>query len=202
MKIVTFVLVGLLLFGIPVKAAELPESEGLDVLSVSQGDSAIEYVLEFPQSIGTYAVNEDEYNTPLAGTYALNNNVYAGSYNSTILSIWNGLIQNNVGKDYVAYRADQYNYYIFFGEDFEYNSGRFSGSGTYYRLNTQQNAYDFTVGSDSFSVNVNGAYLYTNVTDNYPALDNDRGLIYEQIQTIAMLALLGFGVLRWIFLNK
>lgn len=190
------------LFPLNCDAAELLESEVSDVISVSQGDSALEHVFEFPESIGTYALNEDEYNSPDVGTYALNNSVYSGSYNSTILSIWNGLIQNNVGKDYVAYRADQYTYYIFFGEDFVYNSGRFSGSGTYYRLNTQLNAYSFVVGSDSFSVNVNGSYLYTNVTGDFPTLDNDRGLIYEQIQTIVLIALLAFSVLRWIFINR
>ena len=175
---------------------ELPEQ------TVVYTDSEIVYDIEFPESIGTYALNEDDYNSSGTVGYALNNSVYGGSYNSTILSIWNGLIQNNVGKDYVAYRADQYNYYIFFGEDFEYNNGRFSGTGTYYKLNTQQNAYNFTVGTDTFSVNVNGAYLYTNVTGNYPALDNDRGLIYEQIQAILLIALLSFNVLRWIFINR
>lgn len=202
MRTAILILVGLLMFSVPVMATELPESEVVNVPSVSSGDTFIEYVVEFPESIATYDLNEDEYNSPNIGTYALNNSVYAGSYNSTILSIWNGLIQNNVGKDYVAYRADQYNYYIFFGENFDYNSGRFSGSGTYYRLNTQQNAYGFDIGNDSFSVNVNGSYLYTNVTDDFPALDNDRGLIYEQIQTIAIISLLGFNVLRWIFINR
>lgn len=158
-----------------------------------------EIIVEFPESFGTYAINEDDYNSPEIMPYALNNNVYAGSYNSTILSIWNGLIQNNVGKDYLAYRSSQYQYYIFFGEDFSYSNGRFTGSGTYYSLNTQSNGYNYGVGKDSFSVNVSDAYVYTNVTSDFPALDNDRGLIYEQIQAVLLIALLSFNVLRWIF---
>lgn len=176
---------------------------GSDVSSDPVEDITVnEYILDFPDSIGTYSLNEDDYNAPDVVPYALNNNVYAGSYNSTILSIWNGMIQNNVGKDYVAYRSSQYVYYIFFGENFEYSNNRFSGTGDYYSLNTQSNTYDFTKGYDSFSVNVSNGYLYTNVTGDYPALDNDRGLIYEQIQTIILIALLSFNVLRWIFINK
>lgn len=186
-----------LLFGLPVKAAELQETE-----IVSPGESIVEYVVEFPDSMATYEINEDDYNFNEVGTYAIGGDVYHGSYNSTIVSIWNGLLNNNVGKDYVAWRSSQYDYYIFFGEDFSYSGNRFSGSGSYYYLNTYSNGYNYSHGTDSFSIDASSGYLYTNVSEDFPSLDNDRGLIYEQIQTVLLIALLSFNVLRWVFINR
>lgn len=211
MKRVLLILVCFLAFSVPVMAAESEEvieipQESLEELETE--DSGVEdvpevnYVAEFPDAIGTYQLNEDDYNYSEFGTYAVNGDVYAGSYNSTIISLWNGLLNNNVGKDYIGFRSSQYEYYIFFGEDFTVNGDRFSGSGSYYYLNTYGNAYGYTFGTDSFSIDASSGYLYTNVSPDYPSLDNDRGLIYEHIQTVMLIALLAFYVLRWIFIRK
>lgn len=188
------------LFSFKSEAAELVEVQ--DVSTVSSGDPIVEYVVEFPESIATYDLNEDEYNFNQVSTYAVNSDVYAGSYNSTIISIWNGLLNNNVGKDYVAYRSSQYEYYIFFGEDFQVSGSTFSGSGSYYYLNTYSNGYAYSYGFSSFTVDVSSGYLYTNVSPDFPSLDNDRGLIYEQIQTVLLIALLGVSLLRRILARK
>lgn len=206
MRLLLAVMMGMLLISTPVMAAEVKnvevvESEVADE-TVSESDPVVEYSVEFPESIGTYAVNEDDYNFSEVSTYAVTGDVYAGSYNSTILSLWSGLLSNNVGKDYVGYRSSQYEYYIFFGEDFVYSGGTFSGSGSYYYLNTYGNGYGYQHGTDSFSVSVPSGYLYTNVSPDFPSLDNDRGLIYEQLQTVLLIALLAFYVLRWIFIRQ
>ena len=206
MRTLLLVMTCLLLAGMPVMAAEdeiveVAESEVVDE-TVSESGPVVEYSVEFPESIGTYALNEDEYNFSGVSTYAVTGDVYAGSYNSTILSLWNGLLSNNVGKDYVGYRSSQYEYYIFFGENFVYSGDTFSGSGSYYYLNTYGNGYGYQHGTDSFSVSVPSGYLYTNVSPDFPSLDNDRGLIYEQLQTVLLIALLAFYVLRWIFIRQ
>lgn len=207
-----WLIVGFVKFCVPVRAAdlldqaiqstEIEENEVLDDESTKESNQVIEYVLEFPESIATYEVNEDDYNFNEVSTYAINGDVYAGSYNSTIVTLWNGLLNNNVGKDYVAFRSGQYDYYIFFGEDFTCSGSRFSGLGRYYYLNTYYNGYGFSFGDDSFNIDASGAYLYTNISPDYPSLENDRGLIYEQIQTVLLLALLGILSLRWIFINR
>lgn len=207
-KVMLIVMALVMLFGFSSTAfaVEVLDQE-LEVIEevteeVTEQDSVVEYNIEFPDQIVTYQANEDDYNFADYGTYAVNGDVYAGSYNSTILSIWNGLLSNNVGKDYVAFRSSQYQYYIFFGEDFEVSGTRFSGTGNYYALNTYSNSYGYTFGSDSFSVDCSEGYLYTNVSEDFPSLDNDRGLIYEHVQTVLLIALLAFAVLRWIFICK
>ena len=201
-KLIIFVMAAIMIMGLSMvsEAAELVEVD--DVSTVSSGDQVAQYVVEFPESIATYDLNEDDYNFNQVSTYAVNSDVYAGSYNSTIISIWNGLLNNNVGKDYVAYRASQYEYYIFFGEDFQVSGSRFSGSGSYYYLNTYGNGYGYSYGSNSFTLDASEGYLYTNVSPDFPSLDNDRGLIYEQIQTVLLIALLGIAVLRRILVRK
>lgn len=212
MKFFLSILVGVFLFCVPVRAAELldsatqsteiKENEVFDDESTKESNQVIEYVLEFPESIATYEVNEDDYNFNEISTYAVNGDVYAGSYNSTMITLWNGLLNNNVGKDYVAFRSGQYDYYIFFGEDFTCSGSRFFGSGRYYHLNTYSNGYGFSFGYDSFNIDASGAYLYTNISPDYPSLENDRGLIYEQIQTVLLIALLFSGVFKWIFTGR
>lgn len=190
---------------------ETTESEVLqDVLDDKEIRQVIEYNLELTQPIETftitpvpvYEVNPDDYNGSAISTFAMNADVYSGSYNSTVITLWNGLMANNVGKDYIAYRASQYEYYIWFGEDFEASGNTFTGSGTYYCLNTYSSTYYLTTGSDSFTIDAGQNYLYTNVSAGYPALADERGLLYEQTQTVLLTALLFIGVFKWIFTGR
>ncbi len=201
-SLMIFVMAAIMMMGLSMTSYAVEQGEVQDVSTVSSGDTSVEYVVEFPESIATYSVNEDEYNFSEVGTYAVRGDVYPGTYNSTIISVWNGLLNNNVGKDYVAYRSSQYEYYIFFGEDFQVSGSTFSGFGSYYYLNTYSNGYGYSYGSDSFSVDASNGYLYTNVSPDFPSLDNDRGLIYEQVQTVLLIALLGISVLRRILVRK
>lgn len=141
----------------------------------------------------------------ISASATVNSNVYNGSYNSTVVDMWQGLVNNNVGKDYVAFRSSQYDYYIFFGDDFTYSNGVISGTGVYIRYYTTGNynsEYVYTTGNDTFSVNTNNWYVYTNVVDSFPSLSNERMLLYEQVQAVAVIGLLLFGVMRWIFSGK
>lgn len=225
----TTVLIFIFLITIKTDAAELPDETAAstetvttaieettesevqkDVLDDKEVRQVVEYNLEFNQPIETftltpvpvYEVNPDDYNGSMISTFAMDADVYNGSYNSTVLTLWNGLLSNNIGKDYVAYRASQYEYYIWFGEDFEASGNTFTGSGTYYSLNTYSSTYYLTTGSDSFTIDAGQNYLYTNVSASYPALADERGLLYEQIQTVILTALLFFGVFKWIFTGR
>lgn len=190
---------------------EIIESEEQeDVLDSTEIREVTEYNLELAQPIETftvtpvpvYEVNPDDYNGSTISTFAMNGSVYNGSYNSTVITLWNGFLSNNIGKDYIAYRASQYEYYIWFGEDFEVSGNTFTGSGTYYCLNTYSSTYYLTTGSDSFTIDAGQNYLYTNVSADYPALADERGLLYEQMQTVMLFAILVFNVMRWVFIGR
>ncbi len=158
-----------------------------------------EVVVSIPDTITVYQANEDDYNFNEVSTYATSS-VYDGTYNSTIVSLWKDLLENNVGKDYLGYRSGQYTYVIYFG-DVDYDNGIFSGNGDYYYLNTNtyNSGYQYTHGTGDFTVDASNNYVYTNVCNYYPALQGERGLLYDQIQSIGIIAVIGFLLLRWIF---
>ena len=190
-------------------STEMEEEEN-NVPTTEEVREIIEYSFELNQPVEVipvepvpvYQLNPDDYNGSLISTFAINGNVYSGSYNSTIISLWNGLLQNNIGKDYLAYRASQYEYYIFFGEGFEYSGGEFTGSGTYHYYNTYGNKYGYDVGSDSFSVDPGSNYVYTNVCSDFPGLEVERGLLYEQIQIVMLGSVLFIIMFKWIFSGR
>lgn len=181
-----------------------------DDVDIQKNSEIVEYSFEFSEPVEVFTltpvpvfeVNPDDYNGSMISTFAMNADVYNGSYNSTVLTLWNGLLSNNIGKDYVAYRASQYEYYIWFGENFTSTGSTFTGSGTYYCLNTYSSTYYLTTGSDNFTIDAGQNYLYTNVSPGYPALADERGLLYEQIQTTMLTALLFISAFKWVFAGR
>lgn len=189
--------------GLTAHATEIEQNEVTnDVLEVTESSEPVEYNLTIDYPVPVYPVNPDDYNGSQIATYAINGDVYAGSYNSTAYQIWTGILQNNVGKDYICFRQSQYEYTMFVGEDFTYSGGTFAGTGDYYRFNTYQNNYGYETGTDSFTIRTGGSYVFTNVDESFPALQNERDLVYAEIQTMLLIALLAIVVIRWIFLGR
>lgn len=177
------------------------ESEEENVLLNQEVSEVVEYNLILNQPIATYVVNPDDIVSELS-TFALRGDVYAGSYNSTITTMWQGLVMNNLGKEYVGWRGSQYDYYIVFGEDYSAESGTFSGSGRVYHTNTYSNTYGYSIYDDSFSINVGDGYVFTNVSQDYPALTNERGALYEEISIMCLFVLVGLSLLKWVFIKR
>ena len=206
------------LSGLHIHASELEEIneiENVEVEEISndvaeEGSEIDEHDIKFDipvevysiTPLPTYVVNPDDYNSSGVSLMAINDGAYSGSYNSTALSLWQGLVDNNVGKQYVAYRASQYEYVIIFGEDFGITETGFNGYGKIYTLNTYGQSYTYSISEDYFNVSTNNCYVYTNVVGDYPALGGGVYDVYEQIQTVLLFALLFFGVVRWIFTNR
>ena len=186
------------------EATTVTEQEGSDyeiILDNEEIGKAIEYNLILNQPIATYQINPDDLNAGVS-TFAINGDVYQGSYNSSIVTMWEGLISNNVGKDYLCWRGGQYDYYMAIGEDFSCNDGLFLGTGRIYHTNTYQNTYGYVISDESFSVRVNGNYVYSNLSEDYPALANERGLVYEEVSNTGIIVLCGLIIAKWIFSGR
>ena len=187
---------------LPTQEKEILQSEVVENENVEKSSTIVQYNFEPTQPIAVYQVNEDDYNSSGIMTMAMNDSVYVGSYNTTAITLWEGIIANNVGRDYVAYRASQYEYVIFVGEHFQNNGSVFTGTGTYYKLNTYAQSYEYIVGEDAFTVDAGNYYIYTNVSENYPSLGIEKELIYAEHQNVILISLLVFLALRWIFVGK
>lgn len=119
-------------------------------------------MIDDPLNVITYS--QEEYNSLNSPVPLIAGTAYNGSFNSTALSYFNGVMLNNVGKDYVAFRGDRYNYYLYFG-DISYN-GSFSGSNLSYVLyNTEYGT--ISRGTDSLSISPGSAVVYSNVSNNF-----------------------------------
>lgn len=112
----------------------------------------------------------------------VNVDVYPGSFSSTVLAYFDGIMANNPGDDFVAWRASQDQYFLYWGNGFEVSGDVFSGSGDYVSYDSDYHGYNVSHGSGSFSVNASGGVLYTNVSDFYPTFTD-----VEQLQASNML---------------
>lgn len=203
-SILSFILISFL-FLVPVCAEEdieLINEEGVsDVPTTEEVYQTFEYNFILSEPIATYQVNPDDIITdPL--TRAISGDVYQGSINSTVLTAWEGIIANNIGKEYIGFRGSQYDYYLFVGDGFSYNGSTFTGSGTKYTFNTNQNLYTYSISQDSFNIRPASYYVYTNVSKDYPRLANEGGLLYAYLQNVCLFVLIGFNIIKWIFTKR
>ena len=89
---------------------------------------------------------------------------------------------NNIGKDYVAFRGSQYLYYLYWGDEIEYNS-TFTGADLDYILYNSQTG-SFTRGTDDLSLNPNNTYVYSNVADNFAHLTEVKNIEETRVNSI------------------
>lgn len=154
-------------------ADQVTESEeNTDVLDDEESSQTVEYnvVIDWPSDpIYTIEMSEEDYNNSQNAVPFVTGSAYQGSFNSTALNYFTGVMMNNIGKDYVAFRGSQYVYYLFFGDDILFSGSRFTGSDLSY---VSYNSYDgtFERGTDSLSINPNSTVVYSNVDDTYANL--------------------------------
>lgn len=149
---------------------QVTESEEIaDVLDDKESSQTVEYnvVIDWPtEPFYTIQIAEEDYNNQQNAVPFVTGSAYQGSFNSTALNYFTGVMLNNIGKDYVAFRGSQYIYYLFFGDNITYNGSRFISDSASY---VSYNSYDgtFERGTDSLSINPNATVVYSNVDDTF-----------------------------------
>ena len=149
----------------PVAEEEPVEEEGQNVDSVFSVDGPVPVYLAEPEAV------------PLVSS-----DVYPGSFSASVLDYFEGIMANNPGDDFVAWRASRYQYYLYWGDGFSASGDVFSGTGDFVLYDSNSDGYNVSHGSGSFSVNASGGVAYTNVSDFYPTFE-----CVEQIQASNML---------------
>lgn len=112
----------------------------------------------------------------------VSSDIYPGSFSSSVFDYFEGIMANNPGDDFVAWRASRDQYYLYWGDGFTVSGDVFSGTGDFVSYNSNYDGYNVSHGSGSFSVNASGGVAYTNVSDFYPTFES-----VEQIQASNML---------------
>ena len=133
---------------------------------------------------------------------AVNSSVYPGTWSGSILDYFSGVMRQNPGKHYVAFRNSQYSYFLFYGDDLTLADGTVSGSGDYVQYNYNNNNYVVTRGNDYVNVNISSGVVYTDLNPSYAALDGASEITLQTVLLVSVLVCLGFSLLCRILFRR
>lgn len=133
---------------------------------------------------------------------AVNSSVYPGTWSGSILDYFSGVMRQNPGKHYVAFRNSQYSYFLFYGDDLTFADGTVSGSGDYVQYSYNNNNYVVTRGNDYVNVNISSGVVYTDLNPSYAALDGASEITLQTVLLVSVLVCLGFSLLCRILFRR
>lgn len=133
---------------------------------------------------------------------AANSSVYPGTWSGSILDYFSGVMRQNPGKHYVAFRNSQYSYFLYYGNDLTFTDGVVSGSADYVEYNYNNNNYVVTRGNDNVNINISSGVVYTDLNAAYGALDGASEITLQTVLVVSVLVCLGFSLLCRIFFRR
>lgn len=133
---------------------------------------------------------------------AVNSSVYPGTWSGSILDYFSGVMRQNPGKHYVAFRNSQYSYFLYYGDDLTYSDGVVSGSADYVEYNYNNNNYVITRGNDNVNINISSGVVYTDLNSAYGALDGASEITLQTVLLVSVLVCLGFSLLCRILFRR
>lgn len=133
---------------------------------------------------------------------AANSSVYPGTWSGSILDYFSGVMRQNPGKHYVAFRSSQYSYFLYYGDDLTFADGVVSGSADYVEYNYNNNNYVVTRGNDNVNINISSGVVYTDLNSAYGALDGASEITLQTVLLVSVLVCLGFSLLCRILFRR
>lgn len=133
---------------------------------------------------------------------AANSSVYPGTWSGSILDYFSGVMRQNPGKHYVAFRNSQYSYFLYYGDDLAFADGVVSGSADYVQYNYNNNNYVVTRGNDNVNINISSGVVYTDLNSAYGALDGASEITLQTVLLVSVLVCLGFSLLCRILFRR
>lgn len=133
---------------------------------------------------------------------AANSSVYPGTWSGSILDYFSGVMRQNPGKHYVAFRNSQYSYFLYYGDNLTFADGVVSGSADYVEYNYNNNNYVVTRGNDNVNINISSGVVYTDLNSAYGALDGATEITLQTVLLVSVLVCLGFSLLCRILFRR
>lgn len=133
---------------------------------------------------------------------AANSSVYPGTWTGSILDYFSGVMRQNPGKHYVAFRNSQYSYFLYYGDDLTFADGVVSGSADYVEYNYNNNNYVVTRGTGNVNINISSGVVYTDLNPSYGALDGASEITLQTVLLVSVLVCLGFSLLCRILFRR
>lgn len=133
---------------------------------------------------------------------AANSSVYPGTWSGSILEYFSGVMRQNPGKHYVAFRNSQYSYFLYYGDDLTFSDGVVSGSADYVQYNYNNNNYVVTRGNDNVNINISSGVVYTDLNSAYGELEGMSEITLQTVLLVSVLVCLGFSLLCRILFRR
>lgn len=133
---------------------------------------------------------------------AVNSSVYPGTWSGSILDYFSGVMRQNPGKHYVAFRNSQYSYFLYYGDDLTFADGVVSGSADYVEYNYNNNNYVVARGNDNVNINISSGVVYTDLNSAYGALEGASEITLQTVLLVSVLVCLGFSLLCRILFRR
>lgn len=133
---------------------------------------------------------------------AANSSVYPGTWSGSILDYFSGVMRQNPGKHYVAFRNSQYSYFLYYGDDLTFADGVVSGFADYVEYNYNNNTYVVTRGNNNVNINISSGVVYTDLNSAYGALDGASEITLQTVLLVSVLVCLGFSLLCRILFRR
>lgn len=133
---------------------------------------------------------------------AANSSIYPGTWSGSILDYFSGVMRQNPGKHYVAFRNSQYSYFLYYGDGLTFADGVVSGSADYVEYNYNNNNYVVTRGNDNVNINISSGVVYTDLNSAYGALDGASEITLQTVLLVSVLVCLGFSLLCRILFRR
>lgn len=133
---------------------------------------------------------------------AANSSVYPGTWSGSILDYFSGVMRQNPGKHYVAFRNSQYSYFLYYGDDLTFADGVVSGSADYVEYNYNNNNYVVARGNDNVNINISSGVVYTDLNSAYGALEGASEITLQTVLLVSVLVCLGFSLLCRILFRR
>lgn len=133
---------------------------------------------------------------------AANSSVYPGTWSGSILDYFSGVMRQNPGKHYVAFRNSQYSYFLYYGDDLTFADGVVSGAADYVQYNYNNNTYIVTRGNDNVNINISSGVVYTDLNSAYGALEGASEITLQTVLLVSVLVCLGFSLLCRILFRR
>ena len=133
---------------------------------------------------------------------AANSSVYPGTWSGSILDYFSGVLRQNPGKHYVAFRNSRYSYFLYYGDDLTFSDGVVSGVADYVEYNYNNNTYVVTRGNDNVNINISSGVVYTDLNSAYGALEGASEITLQTVLLVSVLVCLGFSLLCRILFRR
>ena len=131
---------------------------------------------------------------------AANSSVYPGTWSGSILDYFSGVMRQNPGKHYVAFRNSQYSYFLYYGDDLAFSDGVVSPPTMWHNYNN--NNYVVSRGNNNVNINISSGVVYTDLNSAYGALDGASEITLQTVLLVSVLVCLGFSLLCRILFRR